>query len=202
MIVIIDYEIGNIHSITQVLDHLGEKYLLTREKKDILKSKKLILPGVGAFGPAMSKLITYGLDKQIKKAAQNDCFILGICLGMQLLATVSYEDGKHEGLGLVHGEVNHFNKIIKGAKIPHVGFNSVFNHSGINILPKSHDADFYFTHSYFFSPLENIKTAVTNYEFDFVSAFQKENIFGVQFHPEKSQSNGINVFKKFIELKC
>lgn len=199
MVVIIDYDIGNIHSIAQVLEHLGVNYIVSRKHEDVQFADKLILPGVGAFGAAMAKLIEYGLHDDIKVAVEKGCSLLGICLGMQLLATSSCEGGHNEGLGLIKGEILFFKQSIKKVKIPHVGFNSVNNNSGIDILPNKVDTDFYFTHSYIFSPLEKCKTATTNYEIDFISAIQKDSIYGVQFHPEKSQSNGISLFEKFVE---
>jgi len=199
---IIDYKMGNIYSVSSALFYLGIESNLTDVEDEILSSDKIILPGVGSFNKAMSYLNESGLSDIIKIAALGKKIpLLGICLGMQLLCENGKEDGSIDGLKLIKGSIDKF-PTSTSAKIPHVGFspiniigdNPLFN--GLNI-----ESDFYFTHSYRLKnsdPSERI--GMCSNEEIFTAAVCKNNVYGTQFHPEKSQSNGLIVLKNFMEL--
>lgn len=199
-IVIVDYGMGNIKSISATLSYLGvDEIILSADFDELQLADKIILPGVGSFAKAMSQIREKSLDKILRQLVLTEKKpLLGICLGMQLLGISSSEDGFTEGLSFVNGTVTRFD--IGDLKIPHVGFNqvdpSVSSHlfSGLAGSP-----DFYFTHSFKMLSEENISQSLTHYGEDFVAAFEIENIAGVQFHPELSQTNGLKLLKNFIE---
>ena len=204
-IVIIDYGAGNIHSINKALLKVsnGEKQIaISNKEADILKADKLILPGVGAFGSCMEKLTSLKLVPIIKDRVLNGKIpFLGICLGMQLLGSKGYEFGETEGLGLIEGEV----KLIKTkekVEIPHMGWNSVSstNHPLFNNI--KNESDFYFVHSYhFIAKSKDAVIATTSYGgVKLVAGIAKDNIMGVQFHPEKSSDSGLTLLKNFVFL--
>jgi len=207
MIAIIDYGMGNIHSLKSILEYLEQKVVITRDQRVLTSAGKLILPGVGAFSQAMKHLEEFALLELLKEEYTKGKPILGICLGMQLLAQSSTEHGFNKGLSLVEGEVNAFTTIKEGEqsyhhqKVPHVGFNGVdivkdsVLFEGINT-----GADFYFTHSYRMQCLDSdvVSSYTTNGE-KFVSSIEKDNLFGTQFHPELSQKNGVQLMKNFIQ---
>lgn len=203
MIAIIDYDAGNIQSVINAVEFLGEKAVLVSKPDDLVKFDKAILPGVGAFGEAMNKLKSANLDKAICEfVAQNKPF-LGICLGMQLLFEKSFEFGESDGLGILKGSVVKFDesKFGKNLKIPHMGWNSCefTQDTAINRnLDKS--AYLYFVHSFHVVCNDEIVLSKTNYGYDFVSSVAKDNIFGFQPHPEKSHENGLKILKNFMEL--
>lgn len=203
MIAIIDYDAGNIQSVINAVEFLGEKAVLVSKPDDLVKFDKAILPGVGAFGEAMNKLKSANLDKAICEfVAQNKPF-LGICLGMQLLFEKSFEFGESDGLGILKGSVVKFDesKFDKNLKIPHMGWNSCefTQDTAINRnLDKS--AYLYFVHSFHVVCDDEIVLSKTNYGYDFVSSVAKDNIFGFQPHPEKSHENGLKILKNFMEL--
>ena len=203
MIAIIDYDAGNIQSVINAVEFLGEKAVLVSKPDDLVKFDKAILPGVGAFGEAMNKLKSANLDKAICEfVAQNKPF-LGICLGMQLLFEKSFEFGESDGLGILKGSVVKFDesKFGKNLKIPHMGWNSCefTQDTAINRnLDKS--AYLYFVHSFHVVCDDEIVLSKTNYGYDFVSSVAKDNIFGFQPHPEKSHENGLKILKNFMEL--
>lgn len=203
MIAIIDYNAGNIQSVINAVEFLGEKAVLVSKPDDLVKFDKAILPGVGAFGEAMNKLKSANLDKAICEfVAQNKPF-LGICLGMQLLFEKSFEFGESDGLGILKGSVVKFDesKFDKNLKIPHMGWNSCefTQDTPINRnLDKS--AYLYFVHSFHVVCDDKIVLSKTNYGYDFVSSVTKDNIFGFQPHPEKSHENGLKILKNFMEL--
>ena len=204
MITIVNYEMGNLFSLKNAFSYLGYKSTITDNADKISNSNILILPGVGSFNKAMKIIKSKKIDLSIKESLKKGGKILGICLGMQLLSTSSSEDGFNLGLGLIDNEVKKFSiKEVDGMKIPHVGFNSVFSTNKNMLYEKiSEKSDFYFVHSY------RIKTSTIsknysyfNYGEDFVASYQKDNIFGTQFHPEKSQNNGLRLLKNFVELR-
>ena len=201
IVTIIDYGIGNLWSVASAIKYLGAKVEFTSDCNKISTSKVLILPGVGSFRNGMEILRSSAIDKAIKYAVKdNNSRILGICLGMQLMGSYSTEDGGSEGLGLIPNKVDRFNQGESNYKIPHVGFN-VVNFSERHGLFKdfSDASDFYFTHSYRML-VDQIsgRYATCNYGDEFLAAFQIDNIYGVQFHPEKSQTNGLLLLRNFL----
>jgi len=203
MIVVIDYKMGNMRSIEKALAKLNAEFKISNKKEDIEAATHIILPGVGFFEEGMNNLRKLNLIEPLKKAAADGKFFLGICLGMQLLFKTSEEalNMPAQGLGLLNGHVKKFNTT--NLKIPHVGWNEVFGDNMSDIpLFKGVEAhtNFYFVHSYHAELSEDMPHTYTDYGFNFVSAVQKENICGTQFHPEKSQKKGLQVLKNFIEL--
>lgn len=204
MVVIIDYKMGNLGSIKNMLKKIGVSAVISSEAIDIEKAERLILPGVGAFEGGIRNIGQLGLlpilyEKVIKRKTP----LLGICLGMQLLTKRS-EEGKLSGLGWIEGETVRFSFDPKqtGLRIPHMGWNNVNILRRDSLFKESEDdARFYFVHSYHVicDRREDV-LSVTNHGYDFVSSFQKENIMGVQFHPEKSHKFGLKLLKNFVEL--
>jgi imidazole glycerol-phosphate synthase subunit HisH len=201
---IIDYDMGNVWSIVSALKYLGVDSELISDPEKISNSKLIILPGVGSFQKAMEILKSRGMDEAIiNSVLKRNVKILGICLGMQLLGSYGTENGGAKGLGLIKNKVEIFRANELGKyKVPHVGFNRVDfkRNTGLfkNIPSK---ANFYFTHSYRMLLEGNEGNYATcNYGIDFLAGFEKNNVCGVQFHPEKSQSNGLILLKNFIEL--
>ncbi|WP_422089417.1 imidazole glycerol phosphate synthase subunit HisH [Tenacibaculum ovolyticum] len=199
-ITIIDYGLGNIGSVAKMLKKIGANYKISSSKEDIENAEKLILPGVGAFDEGVKVLNNKGYFEIIKRKVIEDKIpILGICLGMQLLTNGS-EEGIQEGFGFIDADVKHFNFAKENRlKIPHMGWNVVDIKKQDSIFSGiEREQRFYFVHSYAVScNNDNDVLALTTYGDIFVSAFQKENIFGAQFHPEKSHKFGINLFKNF-----
>lgn len=194
MILILDYGMGNLRSVSKAFEEVGAEVLISSHPDFIKQAKGLVIPGVGAFGKGMENLKKLNIIQDIQKAVRDKKPLLGICLGMQLLFTESFEHGIHQGLNLIGGEVVRF----EGVKIPHMGWNQVRVKSEMFTgIPK--DSFFYFAHSYYVVP-ENSKVGVgmTNYGISFPSVIEKEPIFGVQFHPEKSGKWGL----KFLENFC
>ena len=202
-VTIIDYGMGNLASIKNALEYLNTNVIISEEPDLISKSNFSILPGVGSFKTAMLKIRKKNIDEAIFNLLKKGNYLLGIWLGMQILGKSSTEDGFTEGLGLVDNEVIKFEKSnTEGNKIPHIGFNSVNFDTG-NVLFKNlnNNIDFYFVHSYFMQTKglkKNIST--TNYGINFLSSFNNDNIFATQFHPEKSQKNGLILLKNFLNL--
>jgi glutamine amidotransferase len=202
MITIVDYKTGNLGSIQNILRRIGEDSIVTSDKNIIAEARKLILPGVGAFDTGMSKLLELDLVNILnQKVLDEKIPVLGICLGMQLLSKGS-EEGKLPGLGWIDAETKRFNFLnTQEYKIPHMGWNSLRIVKQSDLLKGlDNDARFYFVHAYYFSANEisDILTS-TDYEFEFTSAVEKENILGVQFHPEKSHKFGMKLLKNFVE---
>ena len=199
-IAIVDYGMGNIRSICSTLNYLGVgEVVLTSDFEELNISDKIILPGVGSFGEAMRKIKEKNIDTILKKIVLNDKKpILGICLGMQLLCNTSTEDGFNKGLSFINAEVNKFDTL--GLKIPHIGFNQV-KKCEKSILLNNLDlvSDFYFVHSYQVTSNDKIHQSLCTYGKKFIASFEFENIFGTQFHPELSQSNGLKLLKNFID---
>ncbi len=200
---IIDYGMGNIYSIASAIEFLGFQANLSSEEKNILNADFLILPGVGSFNLAMQRINQRGLKQVLHVAVfEKKIPLLGICLGMQLLAWYGTEDGHSEGLGFIEGTVERFRASNKGIKIPHVGFATTRIIKDAVILEGiTKDADFYYTHSYrMICPSEYV-IATANNGGNFVAAVAKDNVYGTQFHPELSQTNGLKLLKNFLNIK-
>lgn len=201
MIVMIDYDAGNLKSVEKALKYLGQEVAITRDPHQILKADKVILPGVGAFGDAMEKLQRYNLVETLKKVAAQGTPFFGICLGLQLLFESSEECPGIEGLSILKG---HIKKIPpkEGLKIPHMGWNS------LSLKPESrlfrgieNQPYVYFVHSYYLCAEEpDIVAATTEYSVSIHAAVEKDNIFACQFHPEKSSETGLRILENFAKL--
>ena len=201
MVAIIDYDAGNIKSVEKALLHLGEEVIITRDREQILNSDKVILPGVGAFGDAMEKLRSYGLDKVIYEVVERKIPFLGICLGLQLLFEKSDETPGVKGLGILPGEILRIPDK-EGIKIPHMGWNSVKIKENARIFKDvPQDSYVYFVHSYYLKAgREEDVAATTEYSTLIHAAVERDNVFACQFHPEKSSEIGLKILKNFVEL--
>lgn len=201
MIAIIDYGVGNIFSLYSSFKSIGEDVILTSDEKIINSSDRIVLPGVGAFGDAADKLRASGLADIVCQQAKKGKPLLGICLGMQLLFDKSYEYGEHAGLSLVSGAVKPIADVIPaGLKIPHIGWNALsLSDSKIFKYIKNGD-HVYFVHSYYGAECENSVIATTEYGAELTAAVANENVYGVQFHPEKSGQTGMKILKAFCEI--
>lgn len=198
MIAIIDYGVGNLKSVHKGLLSVGADAVITSDKKVIENADKLVLPGVGAFRDAIHKLNECELIEPIKKCVKSGKYLMGICLGMQLLMTTSYENGVYQGLDIIKGDVVKFNHNLK---IPHMGWNDLDIVKSDPIWQGIDKMMAYFVHS-FYIPSDNSATAaVTNYGNDFSSALIQDNVYAFQFHPEKSSDSGLKILKNFGELK-
>lgn len=201
MVAIIDYDAGNIKSVEKALLHLGEEVIITRDREQILNSDKVILPGVGAFGDAMEKLRSYGLDKVIYEVVERKIPFLGICLGLQLLFEKSDETPGVKGLGILPGEILRIPDK-EGIKIPHMGWNSVKIKENARIFKDvPQDSYVYFVHSYYLKAgREEDVAETTEYSTLIHAAVEHDNVFACQFHPEKSSEIGLKILKNFVEL--
>lgn len=197
MIIIVDYGVGNLSSVKNALNSLGYESKISNNEKEIENAKGLILPGVGAFNDAITLLRKSGLDKSIFKAIDNGSYVLGICLGMQLLYERSFEDGEWKGLGILEGDIIKFEDNVK---IPHMGWNSLKVIEEDNILKYVDEGDYvYFVHSYYGNTLKN-SIAYVDYDVSVPAIVKKGKVYGMQFHPEKSGSIGIKLLKAFGEM--
>ena len=203
MIAIIDYGVGNLFSLKSSFDAIGAETVVTSDAEVIKRADKILLPGVGAFGDAIKKLRDSGLDKVIISEAKDGKPLLGICLGMQLLFEKSYEYGEHDGLGLIPGEIRPIADVIpKELKIPHIGWNALsFGGKKSPIFSRINDGDHvYFVHSFYaHTDSENV-IATAEYGANLTAAAACKNVFGCQFHPEKSGNVGLNILKAFCEV--
>ncbi|MCB2182806.1 MAG: imidazole glycerol phosphate synthase subunit HisH [Desulfobulbaceae bacterium] len=201
-VAIIDYDMGNVDSVYRAVEECGGVPRITRDAAEIKNADCVILPGVGAYKDGMSNLREYHLDEIVgERVLVKKIPFLGICLGMQLIADKGYEFGETEGLGWISGEIIKLDPGDSLSRIPHVGWNEVhYNQSPLfDDIPQG--KDFYFVHSFHFQPArQHFVLATTPYCGEFVSAVNRENIFGVQFHPEKSQRIGFKVLKNFLAL--
>jgi glutamine amidotransferase len=201
-VAVIDYGMGNTWSVISACNYLGVDATLMSEPEEVSKAECLILPGVGSFRKAMVTLRCKGIDQAILEAVkQRGINILGICLGMQLLGSVGTEDNVTEGLGLIPNRTDRFMATeTENLKVPHIGFNSIdiIEYKGIFLgLPEK--PDFYFVHSYHMLPEKfDGNIGLCTYGVEFLAAFEKGNIVGTQFHPEKSQTNGLMLLKNFL----
>jgi glutamine amidotransferase len=197
MIAIIDYGVGNLFSLNASLARIGADGIVTSDPELISKAEKIILPGVGAFGDAIESLRKSGLDKIIIREAENGKPLLGICLGMQLLFKESSEFGKFLGLGLINGKIKSLAADISEYKIPHMGWNSLRINFETPILKNTRAGDYvYYVHS-FYAPEGDYSAAVSDYGVAVTGVAVNKNVFGAQFHPEKSAEAGLNILRAF-----
>jgi glutamine amidotransferase len=203
MIALINYGMGNLHSVEKALEYVGFKVRVTSNPKEIIKFEGVVLPGVGAFKEAISNLRRLRIDEAIYRILEEERPFLGICLGLQLLFSKSFEDGEHDGLDILKGRVVKFPEKLL---IPHIGWNTIKINYKIpeteNIFKEIPDSSyFYFVHSYFVEPEEkDIVATSTEYGIGFTSSIFKKNILATQFHPEKSQDIGLKFLKNFKEF--
>jgi imidazole glycerol-phosphate synthase subunit HisH len=204
MIAIIDYGMGNLRSVQKGFERMGREAVVTRDPRTILDAGKVVLPGVGAFPDCMRNLEEYGLIDAVQKSIASGKPFLGICLGLQLLFTESEEFGISKGLDIIKGRVIRFKgDEFKDLKIPHMGWNSASIKRRPPAMADVPDNNyFYFVHSFHVVPQDKgVIATTTNYGIDFISSIWKDNIFAVQFHPEKSQALGLSILKRFGEQK-
>ena len=200
MIGIIDYGVGNLFSLQSSFKAIGEEAFVSGDAAELSKADRLVLPGVGAFEDAAAKLRASGLDSFVREQAAAGKPLLGICLGMQMLFEKSFEYGEHEGLGLLKGQVVPMaGKINPELKIPHMGWNALEVKQG-RLLADVDGQHVYFVHSFFAEGCEDSLSAVTEYGIPITAAVEKGNIFGCQFHPEKSGNVGLSILRKFAQL--
>ena len=202
MIAIIDYGVGNLFSLESSFAAIGAEVTVTADPAILRQADKLLLPGVGAFEDAAKKLRQSGLDAVVKELAAKGKPLLGICLGMQLLFDESYEYGCHKGLGLIPGGVKAIADVIpKDLKIPHIGWNALHFQKDCPIFREIKEGDcVYFVHSFYATSCEDFTVATAEYGAALTAAVAKDNIYGCQFHPEKSEAVGLKILKAFAEL--
>ena len=199
MVGIIDYGVGNLFSLRSSFAAIGVEAFVSGDPEALAKADRLILPGVGAFGDAAEKLRQSGLDAFVKEQAAAGKPLMGICLGMQLLFEKSYEYGEHAGLGLLKGQVvGMAGRLPEGLKIPHMGWNALKLCKNAKLLEEG--SYVYFVHSFYAENCENSIAAVTDYGIPITAAVESRNIFGCQFHPEKSDNVGLAILKRFCEI--
>lgn len=202
MISIIDYGVGNLFSLRSSLRAIGIDADYTGNSAEIRKADKLILPGVGAFRDAREALRSTGLDRVVQEEAGKGKPLMGICLGMQMLFDRSYEYGEYEGLGLIPGEIVPMEgRIPKDLPIPHIGWNELMLKQPSPLMKNTANGDYvYFVHSYYAETPAEYVIATTDYGVEMTAAVQKDNVYGCQFHPEKSSEVGLSILKAFCEL--
>ena len=202
MIRIIDYGVGNLFSLRSSLRAIGIDADYTGNPAEIRKADKLILPGVGAFRDAREALRSTGLDRVVQEKAGKGKPLMGICLGMQMLFNRSYEYGEYEGLGLIPGEIVPMEgRIPKNLPIPHIGWNELMLKQPSPLMKNTANGDYvYFVHSYYAETPAEYVIATTDYGVEMTAAVQKDNVYGCQFHPEKSSAVGLSILKAFCEL--
>ena len=206
MIAIIDYGMGNLRSVQKALHSVGGDVKIVRSAGELAGAEKIVLPGVGAFRDAIGRLREQDLAEPIVRAIQTNVPFLGICLGLQLLFDVSYEDGEHTGLGVLSGKVVRFDFDLQATArrlaVPHMGWNQIYWKRHCPLLGGvENDAHVYFVHSYHVVPLEaDVVLTTTDYGQTFVSSVWRGNLFATQFHPEKSQAVGLKILENFVRL--
>ena len=203
MIAIIDYGVGNLFSLRSSFAAIGQEAAVTNDIEEIRRADRLILPGVGAFRDAAEKLRATGMDRAVKEEAAKGKPLLGVCLGMQMLFERSYEYGEYEGLGLLKGEIRPISeRIPAGLKIPQMGWNALKIMKDSPLLKHTREGEYvYFVHSYSAVDCGESLLAVTEYGADLTACVGKGNVFGCQFHPEKSGEVGLRILKAFCELE-
>lgn len=203
MIAIVDYGVGNLFSLRSSFNKIGADVIVTSDKAELARADKIILPGVGAFADAAKKLRDTGLGEYLVRLAQDGKYIMGICLGMQLLFEKSYEYGQHDGLGLLKGSVSPIKGYVDGKlKIPHIGWNALHFTKPHPLFRYVKEGDCaYFVHSYHATDCKDSVIATTEYDKMLTAAVGKENVLGCQFHPEKSGEVGLAILRAFCEMK-
>ncbi len=202
MVAIVDYGVGNLFSLKSSLAFIGADAVVTSDEKVIRSADRIVLPGVGAFPDAAEKLSQSGLDKVVVSEAKSGKPLLGICLGMQLLLEKSYEYGEHEGLSLIKGEIRPISDVVPSdLKIPHMGWNSLKLSQPTNPLFRyiENGQQVYFVHSFYATSCEDSVIASAEYGAPLTAAVADKNVFGCQFHPEKSGKVGLNILRAFCE---
>ncbi len=201
MVAIVDYGVGNLFSLKSSLLSIGEQVIITKDETQLKNADRIILPGVGAFGDAVKKLAENGLDQKVKNLALAGKPVLGICLGMQMLLEKSYEYGEHKGLGLIKGEIRPISEVVPPTyKIPHIGWNALNFKRESPLFKYVKNGDFvYFVHSYYGANCPSV-IADTEYGANLTAVVANGNVYGCQFHPEKSGEVGLKILKAFCEL--
>jgi glutamine amidotransferase len=201
MITIVDYQMGNLRSVQKGVERIGGEATISSDPGEIANADKLILPGVGAFGDAMAEIRRRDLATPIRDFIDTGRPFLGICLGLQLLFERGYEHGEHEGLGVLAGDVVRFD-LPKSFKVPHMGWNTVTKRSDAPILADTPDGThFYFVHSFYVRPADpNVIALESDYGGKFCAMVWRDNLFATQFHPEKSQNDGLRLLNAFNNL--
>jgi glutamine amidotransferase len=199
MIAIVDYGMGNLRSVQRAFEYVGAEAVVTARRGAIESASAVVLPGVGAFGKAMANLERAGLADVIRQVIAEGRPFLGICLGLQLLFEESDEMGQHRGLGIFGGQVKRFEVSLK---VPHIGWNQIHVQRASPLLEGVADGSYaYFVHSYYVALADpEIVLATTDYEIDYASIIGQDNVFGIQFHPEKSQAVGLRILRNFTML--
>jgi len=206
MIAVIDYDIGNLRSVQKAIAHVGGDAQLVRTPAELARAEKVVLPGVAAFGGAIEELRGLGLVEPLRKAITDGMPYLGFCLGLQMLFDVSFENGEHEGLGILPGRVERFDfdpaEPLHALSVPHMGWNQIRKKRPCPLLDGIDDGAYvYFAHSYHVVPDdESVVATTTEYGHEFVSAVWRDNVFATQFHPEKSQAVGLKLLENFVRL--
>lgn len=201
MIAIIDYQMGNLRSVQKGFEKVGHPATITSDPEVLARADKVVLPGVGAFEDAIAELRRRELVEPIRRAVDSGKPFLGICLGLQLLFDIGYENGAHQGLGIVAGEVVRFD-LPPEYKVPHMGWNQLRFRAPSPLVAGLADGVYcYFVHSYYVVPKDkSVIAAETDYPAPFCSMIRRDNLFAVQFHPEKSQRDGLRMLQNFAEL--
>lgn len=195
MIGIIDYKLNNLRSVQKAFEKVGAEAFISEDPHELAQADKLVLPGVGAFGKAMENIKLLGLSEVIYSHIQKGKPLIGICLGMQLLFSRSYENGEHDGLNVINGEIKLFPSTVK---VPHIGWNQIEIQKQSKLLKNVEDKSFvYFVHSFYAETNTSATLTTTEYGLHFPSIVQQENVYGIQFHPEKSQRAGLQLLKNF-----
>ena len=202
MIAIVDYQMGNLRSVQKGFEKVGYDAVITSDRDTLARAEKIVLPGVGAFADAIGELRRRELVDPLREMIAAGKPLLGICLGLQLLFDVSYEDGCHEGLGVIAGEVRRF-ELPPEFKVPHMGWNQSEILCQTPILDSiGNGTHFYYVHSYHVVPKDRDVVAIeAEYHRPFCAAIWRDNVFATQFHPEKSQADGLRILKNFAELR-